>query len=112
MYFGGHLEAFTLAAADRTGDSSERDLHDQRAALVADVATGIGRVLEEGVGQPTRIYVLLPNEPWRVAVGGVFTYYEFPVPQDSRLTDEQWWQMVEGGTAPAAPDWTSAFMAP
>jgi hypothetical protein len=112
MYFGGTLEMFTLMAADRGDDGSNRDLNDQRAALIADVATGIGRVLEEGVGQPTRIYVVLPDQPWRVAVGGVFTYYEFTVPSDGRLTDEQWWQMVEGGQAPAAPDWTASFMTP
>lgn len=114
-YFGGTLEAFTLAAADREGDDSYRDLSDQKAALVADVATGIDKagnllVLEEGVGQPTMIIVVLPDSPYRVGVGAVFTYYEFTVPPADRMTDETWQAMVEGGTAPPAPDWTSLFI--
>ena len=44
-------------------------LSDQKAAIVADVATGINpdgslSVLEEGVGQPTLMYVILPDEPY------------------------------------------------
>ena len=114
MYWGGTLEQFTLAAADRS-DPSDRNLQDQKAALVADVATGPGdgglQVLEEGVGQPTRIFVVLPDTPWRVAVGGVFTYYEFPLPAAQRLTDEAWQAAVAAGTNPPQPDWTKDFVA-
>lgn len=65
-YWGGTLEALTLASADSTG-ADMRDLSDQKAALVADVATGPGTnglvVLEEGDGQPTPIFVVLPIHP-------------------------------------------------
>jgi hypothetical protein len=88
------------------------DLSDQKSALVADVATGIGRVLEEGVGYPTLIYVVLPNAPYRIAVGAVFTYYEFTVEPDQRMTDEAWQARLESGNAPDAPDWTSTFIVP
>ncbi len=116
LYWGGVLEQFTLAAADTTGDMS-RDLSDQKAALIADVATGLspdGTVvaLEEAVGQPTIIYVVLPGQPLRLGTGAVFSYYEFPVSVSSRLTDEQWQAMVESGSAPPAPEWTSSFIAP
>ncbi len=85
-------------------------LSDQKAALVADVATGIGRVLEEGIGQPALIYVIPPDDPTRISVGAVFTYYEFVVPPDQRMTDETWQEMVETGQAPPArtghlPSW-------
>ncbi len=114
-FWGGTLEQFTLAAADTT-DPMDRDLSDQKAALVADVATGVdanGAVvaLEEGVGQPTRIYVVLPDSPWRIAVGAVYTYYEFTVGSSDRMTDEQWQAQVEAGTNPAQPDWTQMFIA-
>ena len=114
--WGGILENFTLAAADTT-DNSERDLSDQKAALVADVATGPdanGNVvaLEEGDGQPTRIYVVLPDSPLRIAVGAVYSYYEFTVPSSGRMTDEQWQAQVEAGTNPPQPDWTQMFIAP
>jgi hypothetical protein len=116
QYWGGTLEQFTLKAADTTGDMS-RDLSDQKAALVADVATGTNDlqnlvVLEEAVGQPTRIYVILPDSPWRVALGAVYSYYEFSVPSSGRLTDEAWQAQVAAGTNPAQPDWTKLFIAP
>lgn len=111
QYYGGWLEMMTIAAADATDELGGRGyLEDQKSALIADVATGVGRVLEEGVGYPTYIYVVIPDEPYRVAVGAVFTYYEFPVPQDQRMTDEEWRAMLEAGNAPDAPDWTSLFM--
>jgi hypothetical protein len=116
QYWGGTLEQFTLAAADTTGDMS-RDLSDQKAALVADVATGLDpngslAVLEEGVGQPTIIYVVLPDSPWRVAAGAVYSYYEFTVQPADRMTDETWQALVEAGTNPPQPDWTKIFIAP
>lgn len=116
QYWGGILEQFTLAAADTTGNM-DRDLSDQKAALVADVATGTNDLntlvaLEEGVGQPTPIYVVLPDSPWRVATGAVYSYYEFTVPSSNRMTDEAWQAQVEAGTNPPQPDWTQMFVAP
>ncbi len=116
LYWGGILEQFTLAAADTAGGMS-KDLSDQKAALVADVATGTNDLatlvaLEEGIGQPTMIYVVLPDSPWRVAVGAVYSYYEFTVPSEGRLTDEAWQAMVEAGTNRPQPDWTKLFIAP
>jgi hypothetical protein len=116
MYWGGTLEQFTLAAADTT-DTSSRDLSDQKAALVADVATGADQsgslvALEEGDGQPTKIYVVLPDSPWRIAIGAVYSYYEFTVPSSNRMTDEAWQAQVEAGSNPPQPDWTQMFTAP
>jgi hypothetical protein len=115
QYYGGVLEQFTLAAADSENEMS-RDLQDQKAALIADVATGLNKdgqlaALEEAIGQPTKIYVVLPDSPWRVAVGAVYTYYEFQVSPGSRLTDEDWQAKVESGDIPAAPPWTKFFIA-
>lgn len=110
-YFGGELEALTLAAADTT-EAYDRDLSDQKAALVADIATGMGRVLEEAIGQPAMIVVIPPDDPTRVSVGAVFTYYEFTVSPDQRMTDETWQGLVEAGDTPPSPDWTASFMTP
>jgi len=116
QYWGGTLEQFTLKAADST-DPSQRDLSDQKAALVADVATGTKDLstlvaLEEAIGQPTPIFVILPDSPWRLGLGAVYSYYEFTVPSSGRLTDEAWQAQVEAGTNPPQPDWTQAFVAP
>jgi len=110
------IEQFTLAAADSTGND-QRDLSDQKAALIADVATGMtssGAIvaLEEAIGAPARIYLIMPDQPWRIGVGAVFTYYEFPVAATDRMTDEQWQAMIEAGNDPAMPDWTDLFIVP
>lgn len=119
QYYGGWLEAMTIAAADT--DSSEGDrsyLEDQKSPVVADIATGIDPltgstgVLEEGVGYPTFMVVVLPNQPYHIGVGVVYTYYEFLVALDQRMTDETWRDLLESGNAPAMPDWTSAFIQP
>ena len=116
-YWGGILEQFTLAAADLEEGVTQPRLEDQKAALIADVATGLAPdgslvALEEAIGQPTFIYVVLTGEPTRLATGAVFSYYEFPVPISGRMTDEQWQAMVEAGTNPPAPDWTKSFITP
>ncbi len=113
QYYGSWLEAITIASADTdSADQGRSYLEDQKSALVADVATGMGRVLEEGVGYPTKIYVVLPDEPYRIGVGAVYTYYEFTVSPDQRMTDESWRSLLESAGAPAQPDWTSSFIIP
>lgn len=113
QYYGGWLESMTIAAADREGDPTGRGyLEDQKSALVADVATGIGRVLEEGVGYPTLIYVALPGGTHQIALGAVYTYYEFQVTPDQRMTDATWQSLLESGKAPEAPKWVSDFIVP
>lgn len=111
-FFGGELEFMITSAADTEEGDGHSVLEDQKAALVADVATGIGRVLEEAVGQPTKIYVVLPDQPYRIGVGAVYSYYEFILPPDQRMNDEEWQAKVEAGDTPPVPDWTSMFMAP
>jgi hypothetical protein len=111
QYYGGWLEALTIAAADPAEDIQSRSyLEDQKSALVADVATGYGIALEEGVGYPALMYVVSPVSPYPVAVGAVYTYYEFQVPISERMTDETWRTLIESGNGPAAPDWTSSFI--
>ncbi len=116
-YWGGVLEQFTLAAADPEPGVDWPILEDQKAALIADVATGLASdgtlaALEEAIGQPTTIYVVLPGQPIRLATGAVYSYYEFPVAVTNRMTDEQWQGMVEAGANPPMPDWTNLFIAP
>jgi hypothetical protein len=117
QFFGGELEGLTIAAADCDEEGPGcRNLEDQQAALVADIATGIRPdspglvVLEEAIGQPTPIYVVLPDDPYRIGVGAVFTYYEFELPAGERMTDEEWQAQVAAGTNPPPPYWTDAFM--
>jgi hypothetical protein len=112
-FYGGELEAITLAAADQEGEGRPFFEEQEQAALVADVATDPnGQVLEEAIGRIFEIYAVIPNGNGglHVAKGGVFSYYEFPWPMSDRLTDEKWRGMIEAGQAPAQPGWTSSFI--
>jgi hypothetical protein len=114
-FYGGELEAMTLAAADQEGEGQPFFEDEEQAALVADVATDPnGQVLEEAIGRIYEIYVVIPdgNGGRHLAKGGVFSYYEFPWPMSDRLTDEAWQAMLEAGEAPAQPDWTATFIRP
>jgi len=114
-YYGGELEAITLAAADQEGEGMASYFEEnEQAALVADVATDPnGQVLEEAIGRVFEIYVAVPDGMGgtHIAKGGVFSYYEFPWPMDDRLTDESWREMLQAGNAPPRPVWTAAFIA-
>ncbi len=121
-YYGGQLEDLTMAAADSdTSDPSARRYMEQepQAAVVADVATNPApppTALEEAVGRVNPIYVVVPmvdadgSTYLQVVKGGVFSYYEFPWPIADRLTDEKWRGMLDDGSAPAPPEWTSSFL--
>ncbi|MBN1641200.1 MAG: DUF3160 domain-containing protein [Anaerolineae bacterium] len=111
-YYGGELEAMTLAAADLEGEGRPYFEEQEPAALVADVATDPnGEVLEEAIGYVHEIHVVVPDAKGalHVARGGVFSYYEFTWPMGDRLTDEAWQAMLAAGEAPAQPAWTERF---
>jgi hypothetical protein len=114
-FYGGELEAITLAAADQEGEGGSPFFSEpEPAALVADVATDPnGYVLEEAIGPIYEIYVVIPDGDGNlhVAKGGTFSYYEFTWPMSDRLTDEKWREMVNEGSAPEQPAWTDSFMA-
>lgn len=114
FYYGGILEQFAVAAADSDEGEGRVDISDMKAPLVADVATGLAPdgslvALTEAIGEPVPILVVLPDSPWRVAIGAVFSYYEFTVPSANRMTDEQWQEQLEAGQAPERPVWTDSF---
>jgi len=104
---GGTLEGITTFSEKVKGEITSQA--DERMAIVADVHTDVnsGQVLEEGVGDPFAIYVIVPHGGETViCVGGVFSHYEFKQPMDQRLTDEEWQKM---GKPPLAP-WISELV--
>jgi hypothetical protein len=108
--YGATIEHLTIAAADIDGEGRPY-LEDQDSALVADVATGNGAVLEEATGHPTAIYVVVPVDGQLIlARGGVYSHYEFTVGLDGRLTDDAWKQQLDADKAPALADWTGLFL--
>jgi hypothetical protein len=85
---------------------------DTKMDIIADVHTDLNtkQVLEEGVGSPFDIYVIV-DDAWgkRVCRGGVFSYYEFKHPLSDRLTDEKWQEMGENNERPSQPKWITEF---
>ncbi|MHA2357897.1 MAG: DUF3160 domain-containing protein, partial [Candidatus Heimdallarchaeaceae archaeon] len=81
---------------------------DEKMAIIADVHTDLhnGEVLEVAVGNPLVIYVVVQDHNGRLRLtrGGIFSYYEFPHPYTSRLTDEEW-QDILVTNPPDLPDW-------
>jgi len=85
---------------------------DRNMALVADVHTDSNTemVLEEAVGNPAEIFVIVEVEGrLKVTRGALFTYYEFVHPMNDRLTDEAWQEKLAAGDVPDAPEWTASF---
>jgi hypothetical protein len=83
---------------------------DERMAIVADVHTDANtyQVLEQGVGDAFTLYAIVPDGAnTQVAMGAVFSQYEFRQPMADRLNDETWQAMEKPPLAP----WTSSFVA-
>ncbi|HEX8219937.1 MAG TPA: DUF3160 domain-containing protein [Chloroflexia bacterium] len=108
-FYGGRIEALTIAASDQEGGEGRGTLQDQDAAVVADVATGgpqLDQALEEATGRIMEIYVVVPVEGNLVlARGGIYSQYEFIQPSGNRLTNEQWRQRLDNGQVPEEADW-------
>jgi hypothetical protein len=105
---GDELEELTTFSEEIEGEITSQA--DERMALIADVHTdtNTNQVLEEGVGDAFPIYVVALVEGRQVvAMGGVFSYYEFKWPIGDRLTDETWQAM---SSRPDRPAWTENFI--
>jgi hypothetical protein len=108
-YYGGRIEEITIQSSDVTDEGSgvpQTDIHDQDAAVVADVATGNGLALEEGTGRIMEIYVVVPIEGQLVLTrGGIYSHYEFTQSSGERLTDEQWRERLNNNQVPPLDEW-------
>ena len=100
--------ANTDEARDAPGYTVTSD--DRRVALVSDVHTdpNSGSVLEEAVGNPCKVYAVIPfyGEQY-LAVGACYSYYEFTKPMSGRMTDEEWQAL---SPKPPMPVWTKSFI--
>ena len=103
---GGTLENLvTFSAAETEKITSETDT---KMEVVADVHTdgNTAQVLEEGVGKPMNLLVVVKESgDLYLTSGAIFSYYEFKHPMSDRLTDEKWQQM----TKPSLPNFTQSF---
>jgi hypothetical protein len=112
--YGGSLEHFWIEAFKDRGVTHSSQLSEEPAPIIADVATDPnGVVLEEGTGYIAKIYAIVPiDSQLKIAVGGVYTHYEFPWDMSDRLTDEKWRKMIEHGSEskPEIDEWTNVYL--
>ncbi|MCL5735125.1 MAG: DUF3160 domain-containing protein [Actinobacteria bacterium] len=111
LYIGSELEHLELFS-----DTEGRTLSpaDEKSPVVADVHTNLNArtALEEGTGYPQVLYTVMELDGKQlVLVGASYSYYEFIVPMDKRMTDEEWQGVLDAGTAPPRPVWTDEFIA-
>ena len=101
-----------LTFPPETAGQIENDTDDEL-AVIADVHTdpNTGQCLEEGIGYPLDIYVIVKDaDEIKVTRGAMFSYYEFKQPMSNRLTDEEWQEMLKGYNPPRLPNWNSSFI--
>jgi hypothetical protein len=104
-WIGGEVERLTLCALG-TDHLPERE---RQIALVADVYSRNGVSLEEAVGLGDDLYVVaeINGMPY-LAHGACFSYYEFK--SDTRLTDEEWQNLLAKPGHPERPVWVSHLL--
>ena len=121
--YGGQLEHFWQEVCKDDATSTNFTGRDFPAAVVVDVATNPdeGTCLELGTGKVSKVYALVPVDgKLRIAVGAVYSFYQFEQPASDRLTDSEWREMM-GIELPAGSqyqyndpayhveDWTQGF---
>ncbi|HUL85980.1 MAG TPA: DUF3160 domain-containing protein [Actinomycetota bacterium] len=111
VFIGDELEALWFRSSDHPTANTPSATDDD--AVIADVARGGDDALEVGTGRFDRIFVLVPDNrgTFEIAVGGVYSYYEFGQPISNRLTDDAWRAMLNAHTAPARPSWETPILA-
>ncbi len=67
-------------------------------------------VLQMGIGNLDRIYVLIPfGEEIAISQGGIYSYYEFPWVKTESLSISEWKNILKF-SHPERPDWTASFL--
>ncbi len=113
VYYGSTLE--WLEDFDDTSDQGlTLSPVAEKSPLVADVHTSynLGVALEEATGYPLVLYAAFEHGgQLQVFCGASYSYYEFTAPLNERLTDEEWTEILDSGTAPPRPAWTNEWIA-
>jgi len=102
------LEQFSDAEEGRTLSPTA-----EKSPLAADVHTSYNSntALEEATGYPLILYAAFElNGRVRLFAGASYAYYEFTVPLNERLTDEEWTSLLDTGKAPSRPAWTNEWI--
>ena len=90
--YGGQIEHFWQRVYRDEATSEYITSKEFPAAIVTDIATDPnGQCLEIGTGEVATIYVVVPIEgELHLTTGTVYTFYQFTMPVEQRLTDSAW----------------------
>jgi hypothetical protein len=109
--YGTQLE--NLEQFGETDDGLTLSPGAERSPLVADVHTDAISMLalEEATGYPLYLYAAFELDgALQLFVGASYSYYEFTVPLNERLTDEEWTALLDSGAAQPRPSWTDEWI--
>ncbi|MCE7741313.1 MAG: DUF3160 domain-containing protein [Candidatus Heimdallarchaeota archaeon] len=106
LYTGKRLYELVV---DITPGSSYVDSSLTPMAVIADISTDdlvTGHTKEIAVGNPLVIYVIVQDHDGNLYLtkGGTYSYYEFTVPKNEIMNDEEWRMLLESDP-PEMPDW-------
>jgi len=109
--YGHYLE--TLEQFDDAEEGRTLSPAAEKSPLVADVHSSYNTrlALEEATGYPLILYAAFELDgQLQLFTGASYAYYEFTVPLEERLTDEQWVALFDSGQAPPRPAWTDEWI--
>jgi len=120
--YGGNLEHF-WAEVNAADGLDLAHSYQAPCPVIADIATDPnGSVLEVGSGKADTVFVVFPIDgELHVGSGSVYSFYQFTVPIDERMTDEDFrasldsgyldddWNWVENDNITMQPDWTQSY---
>jgi hypothetical protein len=106
----GPLESY--AALDANAAASKPVSPEPALPAIVSFDSIRGRVVQAGIGPVDRILVLVSLDGVvYIAQGGVYSFYEFSLPQESRLEDATWrWMLIND--PPKPPAWVESFYLP
>ena len=101
----GHYLEMLEQFDDESGEGRTLSPSAEKSPLVADVHSSYNSrtALQEGTGYPVALYAAFEvNGTLQLFVGASYAYYEFTVPIDARMTDEEWITVLDTGQPTAA----------
>lgn len=109
----GDLESLNTTIQTIASNYQRLSSADLDMALVADIHTAYGQALTIAVGHADHLVAVVPiNGKKYLARGAALSYYEFLVPMEKRMTDEQWKERLPKAPAIERPAWVKSFFVP
>lgn len=120
-YIGSSFEWLTIDLIDQGYLDGWENVQgpDKSVSVVADIYTANASnnpdkgILHVANGFVNDLFVVVEIEGYLyLTKGAVFSYHEFHTPMGTRLTDEEWQEMLDEHEAPPVPEWMNEIIVP